>query len=263
MKRQSYFVFVLLSAALAMASIACKKKVPVSTAAPVPKAVAEQPADPQPVIDVFTGRPASIERGQTATLRWVVKDAAEVSISQGIGVVSMAGSREVGPTEPTTYELKATGPGGTVSAAASIHVTFPQPAPPPPPSSQPMKVSTMSDRLANAVGDVFYDFDASALREDARYTLGQNARLLKSIFREFPTGDVVIEGHCDERGSAEYNLGLGDRRAASAKEYLIQLGVPGERLGTVSYGKEKPQCIESDDRCWQRNRRAHFNASGN
>jgi len=68
----------------------------------------------------------------------------------------------------------------------------------------------------------------------------------------------VVEGHCDERGSAEYNLGLGDRRAQSAKDFLVQLGVPADKLRTISYGKERPVCTEANESCWQRNRRAHF-----
>ena len=70
----------------------------------------------------------------------------------------------------------------------------------------------------------------------------------------------MVEGHCDERGSAEYNLGLGDRRAQSAKDFLVQLGVPADKLRTVSYGKERPVCTEGNESCWQRNRRAHFSS---
>ena len=82
--------------------------------------------------------------------------------------------------------------------------------------------------------------------------------LLSRWFADFPNANIVIEGHCDERGSAEYNLGLGDRRASSAKEYLVQLGVPAEKLNTISYGKERAQCKEQNESCWQKNRRAHF-----
>ena len=76
--------------------------------------------------------------------------------------------------------------------------------------------------------------------------------------RDFPAATIMVEGHCDERGSAEYNLGLGDRRAAAAKEFLVQLGVPEGRLRTISYGKERPQCTEHTEECWQKNRRAHL-----
>ena len=73
-----------------------------------------------------------------------------------------------------------------------------------------------------------------------------------------PNAVIMVEGHCDERGSAEYNLGLGDKRAGAAKDFLVQLGVPAGRVRTISYGKERPQCTESDDECWQKNRRVHF-----
>ena len=109
--------------------------------------------------------------------------------------------------------------------------------------------------------DAYFDYDKSDIREDARAVLTRNADALKAIFNDFPTSIIVVEGHCDERGSAEYNLGLGDRRGQSAKDFLVQLGVPAERLRTISYGKERPVCTEATEACWQKNRRAHF-ASG-
>ena len=111
------------------------------------------------------------------------------------------------------------------------------------------------------VQDAYFDYDKSDIRDDARAALTSDADALKALFSEFPSARVVIEGHCDERGSAEYNLGLGDRRANAAKEFLVQLGVPADRLGVISYGKERPQCTESEESCWQRNRRAHLTAS--
>jgi peptidoglycan-associated lipoprotein len=133
------------------------------------------------------------------------------------------------------------------------------PPPPPPPREAPKQ--TLTQRLASEVQDAYFDYDKSDIREDARATLTRNADAIKSILSDFPSESIVIEGHADERGSAEYNLGLADRRATSAKEFLTQLGVPGDRLRTISYGKERPVCTESDEDCWQRNRRAHF-ASG-
>jgi peptidoglycan-associated lipoprotein len=103
-----------------------------------------------------------------------------------------------------------------------------------------------------------FDYDKFDIREDARSVLTRDADALKRIFSEFPNATITLEGHCDERGSAEYNLGLGDRRATAAKEFLTQLGVSADRLRTVSYGKERPVCTESDESCWQRNRRVHF-----
>ena len=110
------------------------------------------------------------------------------------------------------------------------------------------------------VQDAFFDYDKSDIREDARAALTRSADALKAILADFAGQSIGIEGHCDERGSAEYNLGLGDRRATAAKEFLTQLGVPADRLRTVSYGKERPQCTESTEDCWQKNRRAHFSA---
>jgi peptidoglycan-associated lipoprotein len=106
----------------------------------------------------------------------------------------------------------------------------------------------------------YFDFDKSDIREDARAVLTRNADALKRIFQEYPNQAVVMGGHCDERGSAEYNLGLGDRRATSAKEFLEQLGVSSERVKTVSYGEERPVCTEQTEECWQRNRRVDFSA---
>jgi peptidoglycan-associated lipoprotein len=153
-----------------------------------------------------------------------------------------------------TYTLQAKGHGGAASATTSVQVRIAY-LPPPPPLRP---TATLTGRLSREVEDAFFNFDESALREDALAALTRNATALKSILSEIPIGVIVIEGHCDERGSAEYNLGLGDRRATAARAYLDQLGVPEERLKVVSYGKEKPQCHEADESCWQRNRRVHF-----
>jgi peptidoglycan-associated lipoprotein len=115
--------------------------------------------------------------------------------------------------------------------------------------------------LSTEVGDVYFDYDKSDVREDARAVLTRNADALKRIFADMPDAVVVIEGHCDERGSAEYNLGLGDRRANAAKEFLAQLGISGDKLKVISYGKERPQCSEQNEDCYQKNRRAHFSAA--
>jgi peptidoglycan-associated lipoprotein len=117
---------------------------------------------------------------------------------------------------------------------------------------------TFAERLAAEVADAYFDFDKSNIRDDAELALGRNADALKHIFTDFANATVLIEGHCDERGSAEYNVGLGDRRAHAAKDFLMQLGLDAQRLLIISYGKERPQCTESNEECWQRNRRVHF-----
>lgn len=104
------------------------------------------------------------------------------------------------------------------------------------------------------IGDVYFEFDQADLRPEAREQLAQNAEWL----RENPQYRATIEGHCDERGTNEYNLALGERRANSAQSYIVSLGVDENRLDTISYGEERPACTESSESCWQRNRRAHF-----
>ena len=101
--------------------------------------------------------------------------------------------------------------------------------------------------------DAFFDYDQSDLRDDGRSALMKTAAFLKAN----GALTVQIEGHCDERGSVAYNLGLGDRRSNSARDFLIQQGVSGDRITTISYGKEKPFCTEASESCYQENRRAH------
>jgi peptidoglycan-associated lipoprotein len=131
-------------------------------------------------------------------------------------------------------------------------VTAPPPPPPPPPP--PLAGPTVEELFAQAVKDIYYDYDKSDIREDAKPVLSASSEFLK----QNSSVRFNIEGHCDERGSEEYNLGLGDRRANGAKTYLVNLGIAADRINTVSYGKEKPACSEQSEECWQKNRRAHF-----
>jgi peptidoglycan-associated lipoprotein len=219
--------------------------------------VVQPPPPPKPAVQ-FSAEPAAIERGQSATLRWAVSDATDIDIAPGIGTVSARGDRQVSPADTTTYTLTAKGPGGSDTGTATVTVTVPPPPPPPPP---PPVQKTLSELLQSQVQDVYFDYDKSDIREDARAVLTQNADALKRIFAEMPDAAVSVEGNCDERGSAEYNLGLGDRRATSAKDFLVQLGVPADKLKSISYGKEKPVCTESTEDCWQKNRHDHFAAA--
>jgi len=104
------------------------------------------------------------------------------------------------------------------------------------------------------LGDVYFDFDKYDLKPEARERLVKNAEFMRS----HPEFQILVEGHCDERGTAEYNLALGDRRANAAKSYLMSLGIPAGPVDAVSFGEERPQCPESSEACWWRNRRAHF-----
>ncbi len=246
-----------LALSLALFAAGCKKKVP-APPPPPPPVVKEVPVAPKPAaptVAVFTAEPTSIQRGQSATLRWeVTGNVTGVSIDQAVGTVQNTGNRRVSPSDSTTYTLTATGPGGSTTASATVNVSAPPPPPPPPP---PPAAKTLVDRLMD-VQDAFFDYDKTDIRSDARDTLNRDAAALKSILGDFPGAKIVIEGHCDERGSAEYNLGLGDRRASSAMEFLQGLGVPADRLKTISYGKERPQCTEQNETCFQKNRRVHF-----
>lgn len=143
------------------------------------------------------------------------------------------------------------------------------PPPAPPPSSGDVvkqedeytRLSKLSSDELDRMGllqEVHFDYDRADIREADRSVLAQNAETLKRLgFIK-----VTVEGHCDERGSVEYNLALGERRAKSAYDYLVQLGVPADRLKTVSYGKEVPLCTDASEACWARNRRAKFTVSG-
>jgi peptidoglycan-associated lipoprotein len=142
----------------------------------------------------------------------------------------------------------------------------PAPAPPPRPEVAPVvdeyaRLKAMSAEEIEKSGllkEVFFEFDKADIREQDRETLSQNAAALK----KFDFLRITVEGHCDERGTVEYNLALGERRAKAASDYLVSLGVTADRLKTVSYGKEVPVCTQSSEECWLKNRRAHFTVTG-
>jgi peptidoglycan-associated lipoprotein len=155
----------------------------------------------------------------------------------------------VSPTASTTYQAKATGPGGIATAETRITVTEPPPLPPPPP-----RPISDSEFFAANVNDAYFDYDKYNIRDDARQALEGDARAFAG------RGGIrfTIEGHCDERGSEKYNIALGDRRANAAKEFLSSQGVNADRIDTIGYGKERPACTDHNEDCWQKNRRAHF-----
>ena len=112
--------------------------------------------------------------------------------------------------------------------------------------------------LIDHLQDAYFDYDKHTLRSDSQAALQSDAKELGEILRQYPTYKLTVEGYCDERGSDEYNIALGDARAKQAKDFLVNLGVPSSQLRTVSYGKERPVCTEHDEACWQKNRRAHI-----
>jgi peptidoglycan-associated lipoprotein len=117
------------------------------------------------------------------------------------------------------------------------------------------------DELLGRIEDAYFDYDRHSLRSDAIKALQSDAVELRDILKDYPDYKLTIEGYCDERGSAEYNLALGDARGKAAKEYLVQVGIPDGQLAIVSYGNEKQLCQDHNESCWQKNRRIHIVAA--
>ena len=161
-------------------------------------------------------------------------------------------------------------------APAAAPAATPRPAPPQPArtaTARPPAATTPATKYPNAmtraridqllakIEDAYFDYDKYSIRPDALKTLQSDSTELRDILKDYPDYKLTIEGHADERGSAEYNVALGDRRAGAAKEYLVGIGIPATQLNVLSYGKEKPVCQEHDENCWQRNRRIHIAAT--
>ncbi len=223
----------------------CHKK---AVAPPPPPPPAATAAPEKPTVNL-TAVPSTIESGQSVTLSWTSENATSLDLQPGVGAVQSSGSTSVSPTESTTYTLTAQGPGGEATSTARVTVS----AAPPPPPPAPAAVSEQTLFEQN-IKDAFFDYNKSDIRADAQQALTADADFLKS----HPSINFTVEGHCDERGSEEYNLGLGDRRANAAKSFLVNLGISASRITTISYGKDRPFCTESNEECWQKNRRAHL-----
>jgi peptidoglycan-associated lipoprotein len=137
-----------------------------------------------------------------------------------------------------------------------------QPRPAAPESVKPRMPDAVTrariEELLGRIEDAFFDYDKHTLRPDAIKALQSDSTELRNILKDYPDYKLTIEGHCDERGSAEYNVALGEKRAEAAKDYLVQVGIPGDQLHVISYGKEKPVCTDSEEGCWQKNRRIHI-----
>ena len=181
----------------------------------------------------LTAEPETIAKGTCSTLSWATTDATGASIDQGIGNVGTRGYRKVCPPETITYSITAMGAGGAATSSAMVTVITPG---------------------AMMLENIYFDFDKSSIRKDAKPILEKVAAHMKKT----PGAKLQIEGHCDERGTAEYNLALGQRRADATKKYLVNLGVDGSRLSTISYGEEKPADPGNNEAAWAKNRRAAF-----
>ena len=215
---------------------ACKKKEAPPPPPPPPPAAAPTAS--------LSANPNVIEAGQSTTLSWRTENATEVTL-EGVGTVEANGSQGMTPSGSTTYRLIAKGAGGTQEATARVTVTA---------AAAPVSNPGDEELFARNVKDVFFDYDKYDIRAGEVSSVAASAAFLA----QHPNIRLLIEGHCDERGSTEYNLGLGDNRANSVKEALVRAGVSADRIRTMSFGKEKPFCTESNEQCWQQNRRGHL-----
>ena len=237
-----YRILVPVVLVVALVSVAgCKKKVtpPTPTAPPV--------VAPAPTAQI-TANPTVVTTGDHVVLTWSTSNASTASID-GLGDVPTSGVKTVTPTASTNYHLVAKGAGSSADASVRITVNAP-----PPVVVAPVNTMSAEEEFKANVQDIFFDYDKYDVRSDAQATLAHDASYLSS----HPNVKVLIGGYCDERGSNEYNLGLGQNRGDSAKKALINAGVDASRIRVISYGKEKPFCTESTEDCWQKNRRAGF-----
>jgi peptidoglycan-associated lipoprotein len=227
----------LLAVVALLSSAGCNKKVAKATP-PTPP-----PPSPAPTA-TLAASPNVIQRGQTTVLSWQTTNSTDITIA-GLGAVPASGSRSVTPDASTTFTLEAKGPGGTKDASARVTVN---------PRAVSAVPSPTDVLFSKNVKDVFFDYDKSNIRPDEVSAMQGDA----SFLQQHPRIKVLVEGHCDDRGSDEYNIALGASRAESVKQSLLQHGISDERIKTISYGKEKPFCTQDNEQCWQQNRVSHF-----
>jgi len=223
-----------------VACYGCGKKPEVAKAPPAPP-------PPAPVVSI-TANPSTLQAGQPVIVTWETQNATEVRIDP-FGPVDLSGSKSVTPAQSMTYHLAAKGPGGTQEMAARVTVM-------PASASAPAPTGEEEQLFASGGGrqDVFFDLDTFEIRSDQQDTIQHDAAFLQ----QHPDLQILVEGHCDELGSAEYNLALGESRANQVRSALVQAGIDSSRIDTMSYGKERPFCKESSEDCWKQNRRAHI-----
>jgi len=238
--RRGRFNFVQWAALLTVAFLftGCSKKVAKVTP-PAP------PAPPAPTA-TLAAAPDVVQQGQSTTLTWQTQNANDISIT-GLGAVPASGSRSITPGSSTTYTLTAKGAGGNQNASTRVTVNPAATA-----TKQPSE--SEEDLFARNVKDIFFEFDKAEIGGEESSIAQSNAQFLA----QHANVKIMIEGHCDDRGSEEYNLALGVSRANSLKELLAKNGIDGARMSTTSYGKEKPFCTGDNEECWHQNRRDHL-----
>jgi peptidoglycan-associated lipoprotein len=241
--KRSYRLLSFFVIPIAMTVIAgCHKK-----QLPSPQQTVAPPAAVAPTAQI-SATPNVVSAGDQVVITWRTTDATQVSID-GIGDVPTSGVKTLTPAVSTSYHLVARGEGGSADATARVTVNAP-----PAVVEAPTNQLSAEDAFRANVQDIFFDYDAYDIRSDAQSKLSRDAAYLNSN----PGIKILIGGYCDERGSNEYNLALGENRANAARNALVTAGVAATRIRVVSYGKEKPFCSESTEECWQQNRRAGF-----
>jgi len=188
---------------------------------------------------------------------------ASLCILISVGVIASGCAKKVAAVKPDTAPVVAAAPVPTPAPAPARapeaaptpnRVVAATPRPTTPDAATKARIQDLLDRIQ----DAYFDYNDQKIRPDAMSALTADAQTLSTILKDYPDYKLTIEGHCDERGSAEFNIALGEARAARAKSFLVDNGIPAGQLLTVSYGKEKPVCEEHDEACWQKNRRAHI-----
>jgi peptidoglycan-associated lipoprotein len=237
---------ILFSASIALlAATGCHKK---ANTLPPPSALPPSSSAPAPTATI-TADPQAIDQGQSVVLNWRTTNATSVSID-GIGDVAVNGTQTVSPASSTNFHLVAKGDGGTTEANVRVTVRVPTV----PTTTEPENTSGDAAFHA-AVKDLFFDYDSYDIRPADESSVTAASAYLNA----HQDIKVLIAGYCDDRGSAEYNITLGENRANAAKQALVAAGVNTSRIRVVSYGKERQFCTEENEACWQQNRRAQFN----
>jgi peptidoglycan-associated lipoprotein len=198
--------------------------------------------------------PERIGPGESAFLIWEAHNAEAVTIELGIGEVDTAGRMRVFPEQTSNYRLVATGPGGVTEKTVTVTVSETEPSPTF--FEEDLEARSLEEKFAYFVKPVFFDYDSSELKEAGRLTLDENIRWLQ--MPENREILMVLEGHTDDRGTAEYNLALGDKRAQIVRAYMVERGVDPGRLMTVSLGEESPFDPGKTEEAYAFNRRVHF-----
>jgi len=223
--------------------------------APVPVAAAGSSAA-KPTLNYFDAEPTILSLGQSASLRWSIDNATEVQVNPEIGAVKPNDHRVISPQQTTTYTLKASNAAGSTEASVTVSVSKP-----PPPVAEAEDGDAGLSIVTGELRDLHFDYDEGDVTASDRSVLETDAGLLANLFRQNPSVKIIVEGHCDERGSDEYNFALGDRRAVSVRDALVRLGVPAENLEIISFGEQRPLCTSPTEECYARNRRVHFAAA--